>query len=136
MQVIIDASVLFAALLTHGPTAWHLFSEEVEPFAPALLFEEIEEHKERILSRTKRTEAGLRKAMKAVKRRIKIIPEAEFLNYLEDAKKLLADKDDAAYLAACLATGLPLWSNDAGFKRQRRVTVYTTKELAGCLGLE
>ncbi|MBS3062395.1 MAG: PIN domain-containing protein [Candidatus Diapherotrites archaeon] len=136
MKIVVDASVLFAVMIKAGFNEHLLFLNELEPFAPEQLFAEFRKHKKQVFEETGRTPANFFQLTNILKKRIKVIPLAEFAQCVKEAEALLTDKDDAAYLAACLATNMPLWSNDKGFKRQRRVTVYTTQELASCLGLE
>jgi len=74
--------------------------------------------------------------MNILERRISLIPVSEFKAYIKEAEALLPDKDDAAYLAVCLAKRMPLWSNDNHFSHQNKVKVFTTQELIKYLGID
>lgn len=66
--------------------------------------------------------------------RIKSVPKTEFENFLLPAKALTSDKDDTEYLALSLALNkVPIWSNDAHFKEQSAIKIFTTKELVNYL---
>lgn len=39
------------------------------------------------------------------------------------------DEKDAPFLALALQLGLPIWSNDKHFQRQKEVRVYTTRDI-------
>jgi predicted nucleic acid-binding protein len=59
MKIVIDANVLCAALLAKGKTAELLFSDQIEPVAPELLFTELERHRKELVEKTKLSENDL-----------------------------------------------------------------------------
>jgi predicted nucleic acid-binding protein len=98
-------------------------------YAPEYLFTEFRKHRKDILHLTSRSNSDFLRVVAVLERRIRTIPLAEFGGFIKEAESLLDDKDDAAYLAVCLAKGMPLWTNDNGFKKQDKVRIYTTQEL-------
>ena len=129
MDIVVDANIIFAALVKEGSTENLLFSDYLHLFAPEYLLLEIKEHEEEILEKTKRTNEDFSKLLGIFERRIYFVPFDEFKQFMEEAKKLTTDKDDAIYLALCIAVKMPLWSNDKTFKEQNRIEVYNTTEL-------
>lgn len=136
MDSIVDANILFAIMIKRGMTERILFADELRPYAPEYIFEEFREHEKEILRKTKRTKLDFLKLLDILERRIELIPDLEFKDYFKEANKLLSDKDDAAYLAVCLAKQMSLWSNDTHFKQQNKVKVFTTLELMKFLRID
>lgn len=136
MDLVIDANILFAIMIKKGITEKILLSNEIHLYAPEYLFIEFKKHEKEILEITKRTGYDFQKLMEILERRIEIIPIIEFKKYVNEAESLLEDKNDAAYLAVCLAKKMPLWSNDKGFKKQNKVRIYNTQELIMLFELE
>ena len=136
MDLVIDASILFAIMIKKGITERILLADELRFFAPEFLFMEFREHEKEILEITHRNKADFRKLMELLERKIELIPASEFKNFLKEAALLLEDKDDAAYLSVCISKKLPLWSNDNHFKKQNKVKVFTTQDLIKYLRLD
>ena len=130
MKLVVDANVLFSALIKDSFTRKMFFDERLEIYAPQYLFEEFEEHREEIMQKTHRSEADFWEVMGILKSRISVIPVSEFEKFMEKAKKASPDKDDAIYFAAAFAIDGAIWSNDARLKSQKAVKVLSTAEVA------
>ncbi|MFH0713838.1 MAG: PIN domain-containing protein [Candidatus Micrarchaeota archaeon] len=57
MDLVVDANILFASLIKQGKTIELLFNEDFRLFAPEFIIEELLEHEEEILQKSKRTRA-------------------------------------------------------------------------------
>jgi predicted nucleic acid-binding protein len=136
MDIVVDANILFAIMIKEGITERMLLSDVLHLYAPEYIFVEFKEHEKEILQITKRSPSEFLKLIELLERKIELVPISEFNRSLKEADSLLDDKDDAAYLAVCLAKMMPLWSNDNGFKEQRKVVVYTTQDLIRIFGLD
>jgi predicted nucleic acid-binding protein len=136
MDIIVDANILFAVLIKEGITERILFSNELHLYAPEFIFIEFKNHEKEILKLTNRNELDFLRLIEILERRIELVPVQEFKQYFSLAETLLEDKDDATYLAVCLAKKMPLWSNDNGFTKQNKVKVFTTQNLIKLLELE
>jgi predicted nucleic acid-binding protein len=136
MDIVIDANILFAIAIRKGITERILFSDALHIYAPEYLFLEFKEHKEYLLRLTNRSADEFIRLIEVLERRIELIPSSEFRSHLQEAETEIADKDDAVYLAVCLAKKMPLWSNDNGFAQQKRVRVFTTQQLIAYLRIE
>ena len=55
MDLVVDANILFSALIRDGLAFNFLFSGKFRLFAPEYIFTEFEKHKEEILGKTERT---------------------------------------------------------------------------------
>lgn|SRR3989344_2442654 len=129
MDLIIDANILFAALIKDSLTVDLIFNENLHLFAPEFLLEEFYKHKQEILNKTKRTEQDFEEIFNILKQIITIIPKEEFIERFEDAFKISPDKNDSYYFALALKFNIGIWSNDNDLKKQNKVKIYTTFEI-------
>ena len=129
MNLIIDANILFAALIRGNITAELIIDEKVSLFAPEFLLEEFQKYKELILNKTSRTEKEFEEILSIFLSLIRIIPISQFNLCLEEAENISPDKKDAAYFALALKLKCPIWSNDKLLKNQNIVKVYSTEDL-------
>lgn len=135
MKLVIDASVLFATIISkgkelHGKVLDIFFHEELELFAPSRLFLELAEHKQRIMTDSGFSDAEFDAFVAVLALRIRLVSETGLEKYLPKAGKLSPDPDDVSYLAAALSLKCPVWSDDPHFKKQSDVKVYSTRELS------
>ena len=130
MDIVIDANVLFSALIKDSFAYNLLFSDTFHIFTPEYIFTELEKHKEEILSKTKRTTEEFFRLVETLKRRIVIVPLEELIPYVEEAEKLTPDHDDVAYFALALKLNCAIWSNDKKLKEQDKIKIYNTHELS------
>jgi len=131
MQLIVDANILVAAFLKSAVTRELLFDNEVELFSPEYFSMEVIQttRKNKILKKCLAlTKKEIDELLDSLLSPIKIIPEEEYNAFLEKANREVP-LDDAPYLALSLAIKIPIWSNDAAFKKQTLVKIYTTSEL-------
>ncbi|MDO8554098.1 MAG: PIN domain-containing protein [Candidatus Micrarchaeota archaeon] len=136
MDLVIDANILFAMIIRKGITERILFSDSLHIYAPEYIFLEFKERKEYLLSITSRPEDEFIKLIEILERRIELIPTSEFKQFIKEAETLISDKDDAVYLAVCLAKKMPLWTNDNHFSHQNKIKIFTTQELIRYLEIE
>ena len=129
MDLVIDANVLFSALIKDSFAYNLLFSDTSHIFTPEYIFTELEKHKEEILKKTERTEGEFFRVLETLKQRIIIVPLEELVPYVEEAERLTPDPDDMAYFALALKLNCAIWSNDKKLKEQSKIEVYNTYEL-------
>ena len=134
MDLVIDANVLFSALIKDSFAYNLLFSDTLHIFTPEYIFTELEKHKEEILKKTERTEEEFFRVLETLKRIIIIVPLEELVPYVEEAERLTPDPDDMAYFALALKLNCAIWSNDKKLKEQNKIKVYHTNELSKISG--
>jgi predicted nucleic acid-binding protein len=143
MFLVVDANIFFSALVSKGKTfkifMINSFLNLFELVAPEFLKEEIEEHTEEILSKSKLSVSELERVFKLLEREISFIPSSTFSEFLEEAKKI-SPPDDFPYVALALkikSLGLEvgIWSNDKKLKRvlKSRIDVFNTAEIFAIL---
>ncbi|MBI3033294.1 PIN domain-containing protein [Candidatus Woesearchaeota archaeon] len=129
MQVIIDANVIIAMLVKPGKPIDLFFDSRLSIFAPQLLFEELEQNKEELMSKSSLIREEYEWLLTILAHSIQIIPEQDFLSYREKADKICPDPKDMVYFALALYLNCPIWTNEKKLKEQNDVTIYATHEL-------
>ncbi|MBS3122010.1 PIN domain-containing protein [Candidatus Woesearchaeota archaeon] len=129
MDLVVDANIIFAALIKDSFSYYLLFSGRFHLFAPEYVFTEIEKHKEELLEKTERTTEEFYRLLEVLKRRINIVPLEELTEYVEKAEKISPDPADMAYFALALKFNCSIWSNDKNLKQQNNIKIYYTHEL-------
>jgi len=136
MELVVDTNVVIAGFLRSATTRELLLDERLTLWAPEYLLTEAA----RVVSapRLRRRLGSLspediRAVLSQVTSRIRIAPAGTFRLKLPAAKALVADPEDAPFLALALQLQLPLWSNDAPLRTQSVVRVYTTDDVLSIL---
>lgn len=129
MDAVVDANVLFAALIRDGLTRELLLAKDARLFIPEFILEEFMEHRSEILQKTKRENYELDMVFGMLRSVLIIVPKRDFSHFLADARAISPDPDDVPYLALALALGIPVWSNDVRLKAQTKVEILTTKDM-------
>ena len=130
MKLVIDANLLFAALIKERSTAELLISDKLQLFAPEFLFTEFVKYKEIILKKTHRSLEEFDQFFDILKEQITVIPKNEIIPFMDKAEKISPDPKDIVYLALAFALKAYLWSNDKKLKKDQNViTVFSTEEL-------
>ncbi len=131
MLLVVDANILFSALIkARGTRSILLFSDNAF-FIPEYSFLEFKKH---LPTLHKKTGLPEKEIIKLLERLLEIsettiVPFEEFKYQKEQAKSISPDPDDAAYFALSLHLNCALWSNDKELKKQDKVKIVTTKEL-------
>jgi len=130
MKLIVDANVLFVALIKQGSTAELLISDKLQLFAPEFIFTEFTKYKDLILRKTHRNEEEFNNFLELLKEQISIVPKKEITPFMDEADKVSPDPKDIVYLALAIALKSSIWSNDKNLKQgQTKITIYSTDEL-------
>ena len=136
MELVVDTNVLIAVFLLSSVTRELLLDERLALWAPEYLLTEAERV---LLTPRFRRRLGVlspqdvRVLLTQLTARIRILPTSTFHLKLPEAKGLVADYEDAPFVALALHLRLPLWSNDAPLRAQRVVHVYTTEDVLSLL---
>jgi predicted nucleic acid-binding protein len=129
MILVIDANVLFAALIKNSLTAELIFSEDLSLYACEFIIDEFLKYEEIILKKTHRKREQFITIMHQLKEIITIVPQEEYSRFMAEAEKISPDKKDVLYFALALKLKSAIWSNDKKLKEQNKVKVYSTDEV-------
>ena len=135
MILIVDANVLFSALMKNSLTAELIFEEDLLLSTPEFIITEFFKYEDLILKRTHRTKEEFIQIMHMLKDIITVVPKEDYAKFIEEAEKFSPDKKDVLYLALALKLKCGVWSNDKKLKTQDKVKVYSTEEVKKELSL-
>lgn len=131
MKLVIDANVAFSLLKKDSFTRKLTKEHSLDLYSHRFVLEEIEDHSEEVCEllniSSDKFERVKEALSKLVNLKVKVSPQ--FLNW---AKSLISDPDDAPYLALALKLNCPVWSNDEHFQEEpvkSAVEVFKTSEL-------
>lgn len=99
--------------------------------------EELKKHKEEILEKAGVSEDVLELILDKLFQKMIMLEDGALAKYLPKAEEIIGkiDRADAPFIAAALATGAEIWSEDKHFLKQKKIRVWKTAELAKELGL-
>jgi len=130
MDLVVDANIIIAALLKDGVTYQLFFSDRLRLFTTEYIFDELQQHSDELLQKTKRTVDEFHQLLDILHRRMIVIPALDLRPFVHQAEHITPDADDLVYFALALKLGCGLWSNDKVLKTaQAVVPVFSTKEI-------
>jgi predicted nucleic acid-binding protein len=129
MILIIDANILFSALIKDSVTAELIFNEDLHLYTCEFIIDEFFKYEKEIMDKTHRTREQFITIMHQLKDIIDVLPEEEYLKYISEARKFSPDLKDAIYFALAIKLNAAVWSNDKRLKKQNRIKVYETRDL-------
>ncbi len=135
MEVVIDANILFAALIRDSHTRHLIRDNNLQLYSPDYLLREIEKYMKVITAKSEMSEEKVKEFLELfiTQTGIKIISSEVFDHHIDHSLEISPDPKDAPYLALCLHRKCPLWSNDKQLKKQEFVQVFNTEELTAQL---
>ncbi|MFH1889658.1 MAG: PIN domain-containing protein [Nanoarchaeota archaeon] len=121
MKIVVDVNVILSSLLKEG-RPFEVFSinsllNKFDFVAPEFLLTELEKHKERIFKISRLSRGIFNDTLRFIIEQITFVPKSDFLECIDEAKRILADHlKDAPYLALALKLDCPIFSGDKSFK--------------------
>ncbi len=134
MRLVVDANVVFSALLKKGASRKIISDRRIVLFAPLALLKEIEKYAGELKKRSGLQSRNFLELTKTILSRIRMVEDREIEPFLPAAKHLCIDPNDVAYVACALAVNAELWSRDRHLK-QPRIKCWNTEELGRKLEL-
>lgn len=129
MELVIDANILFSAIVKDSESRKLLCNPKLELFAPEFLLFELLKHEAEIRRKSGLGDVEFKQLTAILLSKVSIVPQNEFRHFLKQALKISPDPEDTPFMALCLLKKSPLWSNDNALKKQNNVKVLTTQEL-------
>ncbi len=134
MELVVDTNILLAGVLKPGITQKLLLSEELVLLAPDHCQQEVEKYSDEFAKRMGKSRKEFNSSMALIFSEVRVLPEQEYKYLKKHAMELLGGNEDWPFMALAMAKQAPIWSNDKAFKKQSKVKIFTTKELAEFLG--
>lgn len=130
MELVVDATALFAAIIGKGKTNKLFFEDRLNLVAFPYLIEEFNKNVGTIAKICSVSEPEVIETFEILKERIKIFPIYKFSDeIMSKAEKLAPHSKDAPYFALALHLGCAIWTREEDFKKQDEVKIYSTSEL-------
>ena len=129
IALVIDANILFSALIKNSTTARIIFEEEIKLYTSEFIINEFFKYQNLILRKTSRTNEEFIQVMYMLKDLVTVIPKEEYSEFMEKAEKISPDEKDILYFALALKLKCGIWSNDRKLKTQNKIKIYSTEEL-------
>ena len=131
MKFIIDANILFSALIKDNTTRKLILKDDLILYSQDFIIEEFLEHLDELEQKTNIETKLLKEKMKELLKfsNIKLVSNEDFTDKIKEAIKISPDIGDIPYFALALKLNYPIWSNDKALKKQVIVKIYSTEEL-------
>ena len=136
MIIIIDANILFSALIKDSKTREIILKADEFFLFPSYIFIEAQKYKQEIIEKSKMPKEEFEKLFRLILGKVLIVPNEVLIPYRKIAFEIVKDIDpkDVLFVACALAyPGSAIWSNDKRLKKQSKVRVLNTKELTDLL---
>jgi predicted nucleic acid-binding protein len=132
MDIVLDANILFSALIRDSTTRRIILEYEGIFLFPVYIFDELKEHKTELLRKSNLGEEEFNHLLNMLLRKVYIVPNEALYPRRKEAYEAVKDidPDDAVFVACVLAyPGSILWSDDKKLKNLSSITVLNTKDL-------
>jgi len=100
-----------------------------ELVSPAFLLDEVTGKLEKLASKAGISNEEISMALNLLLSWIRIIPNTEYLHFIDEGKKISPDIKDAPYFALALKLKCPIWSREPRLKRQKTIVVLDNKDI-------
>ena len=132
MELVVDTSVVVAALLKPGNTRMLIFSPILKLYSPERLEVEIIKNKQKFKEYSKMSDDEFSAALNLLLKQIEIVSFEEYKEKEIQAKELCKarDESDWPFLALALKLNISIWSYDPDLlKGQKKISVVKTSDL-------
>lgn len=131
MRLVVDANVLFSAVIKDSYARHLLINGGFTLYVPEFVFQELNEHNLFLAEKTLLSQEQINEIIDAifVAGNIRSISLEEYTDCMDMARSISPDVDDVPYLALAIKLQCPLWSNDKKLKKQDRIIIVSTEEI-------
>lgn len=137
MRFVIDANVLFSALIADATTRALIVELDHDYYVPEFVQTETHKHRATIREKAGLSEDELDVLLDALFSEFVTVPDEDLAPHLRAAHTEIGneDPDDVPYLAAALARDAAIWSDDTVFEDLADIETYTTTEMVETFGI-
>lgn len=129
MKLIIDANIIFSAIIKNNITRNLIFNKHLDLITTSYVLEEIFKHRNEIKLKANLKDDEVNLLIIDFAKRISIIKETELEEFFDESIKICPDINDVHYFALALKLNCPIWTNDKKLKEQNVIKTINTQEL-------
>lgn len=131
MKLLLDTNTIISALIKDGESRKIIFHTKIELATIHFSKEEIKEHALLIQKKAKIDREELDALLDNITEKCLLVRDELIIEKMPEAKKIMwsIDPKDTPFIAAALAIGADIWSDDKHFEKQNSVKVWKTKDL-------
>jgi predicted nucleic acid-binding protein len=135
LRLVVNTNRIIAALVRDSVSRKILYHADFEFLGIRFSDVEVGRHKAFILEKAKISSEEFDEILAKITSRVVFLDDGLLLLRMEEAGRIMShiDSDDTPFIAAALATGADIWSDDAHFTKQKRIKVWKTADLAKLL---
>jgi len=136
-RLIVNTNRIIAALIRDSISRKILYHADYEFLGIRFSDGEIGRHKTTLLKKAKISSSDFDAILDKISSKIVFLDDELIQLHMGEAVQIMSqiDLDDAPFIAAALASGADIWSDDAHFAKQKRIKVWKTADLVGLLKL-
>ena len=134
MRLILDTNVILKALIRDSVVRAILLGSSHEFFVPEHAIDETKKHLRLVAEKSGLSEGETASVLVALLAHVNVIPADKVASKLREAEATISkiDAGDVPFIAAALSVDCAgIWSDDKHLKRQSRIRIWTTKDVAG-----
>jgi len=139
LKTVVDTNVLFSFFKEDSFTRRLIILNDIEWIAPEQALHELRKYSDIIAEKSHKQ---VEPALEILREYVQFFKLEDYSTYLGEAERLFSDLSDAEkkeafedidFVALALKEQCPLWSNDKLLKKQNKISVFTTTEMAKLL---
>ena len=132
MKIVVDTNRIIAALIKDSASRRIIMHLDAELISIDFLHKEIKKHKKLILKKANISEEELDILFWKLVDKMVILDDSIIARSMKEAARIMdkIDADDTPFIAAAMATGASIWSDDNHFQKQNRINIVKTEDLA------
>ena len=131
MSVVIDTNIILSSLIKDSITREIIIKSGLNFYYPEISFHEVEKYAGIVIRKSGMTKKEYGRVLNVLMDKINLVSEKQFTQRLKEADRILGkiDKDDVVFLACALALNIGIWSDDKDFQKQKKVGIFTTRDM-------
>lgn len=131
MMLVVDTNRIMAALIRDSFSRAILLSNKFYFVIPEKALDEIKKYEEEICAKAGVNKEYFEILLSLILKRVEVVPAYILEPIAREIKGLIDDPGDIPFLSCALAKQADgIWTEDAHFKKQNRVKIFSTRELA------
>lgn len=135
LVLVVDSNPIISILILKGTKQDILFNEEIKLISLDWVLFEIGKNLKEVETKTRFSKEELELSLSLIRSRIESYSLNEYVNKTDEARKISPHKKDDEFFALALTLDCAIWSDEEAFKKQNKIKVYSSKELAKMLNL-